>query len=184
MTGKLWREKDYVSPAPDPKLVLTQTPHGILAQYNAVCDRDGKTRRLAYFVEPNMERIGKGAQPDFTDPAKAGAPIVIPILSQSEYAATKPELCAVYFSNNFAFSIYCRGEEVLGPCGLPVFKDRHQTAAQVALTPLAVVGDASVVGTCVGACVGAIWGLGQAGYSGPIYPIGYTDHSAATDPHK
>lgn len=158
MTAKLWQARDYVVPSPpDPKLTLSQTPHGILAQYDASYEHDGKVRRLAYYVEPNMERIGKRQKPVFVNPTKAGSQIIIPILAPAKAQEPKPQLYAVYLPNDSAFSIYCRGEEVLGPCELPVFKDPRLTAEQVALTPLTVVGDGSIVG----ACVGFFWALGH-----------------------
>jgi hypothetical protein len=184
MTGKLWNEKDYVVPSPpDPKLALSQTSLGILAQYNASYERNGQVRRLAYLVEPNMERVGEGKKPVFVDPAKAGRPMVIPILSPPAAGEKRPDLYAVYWTNTFAFSIFCQGKEVLGPCGLPAFRDQRQKAEQLALTPLAVAGDASIVGACAGAVVGVVWGLGRAGYTGDIVPTGYSENSGFSDPH-
>jgi len=148
-------------PSPDPKFGLSQTPHGILAQYDASYQSDGKQRRFAYYVEPNFERVAKGKKPVFVDPAKAGPRIVIPVLSSPVVGEKQPELYAVYSSSLSAFSLYCRGQEVLGPCNLPVFKDRRQAAAQYALTPLAVTADASVVGAAAGVVVGSVWALGH-----------------------
>jgi len=67
-------------------------------------------------------------------------------------------LCAICSSNFCTFTIY-RGGLALGPCDLPVFKDQRETAIQVALTPLAVTGDASVVA----ACAGYLWAMGHSG---------------------
>ncbi len=148
-------------PSPNPRFTLSQTPHGILAQYDASYERDGKQRRLAYYVESNFERVVKGKKPDLVDPAKAGPQIIIPVLPSPVLGQTQPQLYAVYSSSLRTFSLYCRGQEVLGPCNLPVFKDRRGTAAQFALTPLAVTADTSVAGAAVGAVVGSVWALGH-----------------------
>jgi len=157
-TGRLWHERDYVVPSPDPKLALVQTPQGILVQYDASCERDGNLQRRAYYLEPNLKRVAAGQKPIFVNPAKAGPQTVIPILARLAANAPRPELCAVCSSNYSMFTIYRRGE-VLGPCDLPVFKDQRETATQVALTPLAVTGDASVVAFFAG----CIWAMCHSG---------------------
>jgi len=131
-------------PSSEPKLALSQTPHGILAQYDAEFERNGNIHRRAFYVEPNLKRIAAGRKPIFVDPAKAGPQTLIAILSRPAANEPRPELWAVCSSNYCTFTIYRRGQ-VLGPCDLPVFKDHLETATQVALTPLAVTGDASVV---------------------------------------
>lgn len=161
LTGRLWQDEAYVAPLPDPKLELSQTSQGILAQYDASYDRTGKQRRFAYFVEPNLDRIARRQKPVFVDPAKAGPQTAIPILPPPTVGGKRPELFAVFSKDNFTFSIYCQGQEVVGPCPLPVFKDSRRTAAQVALTPLTATADAAVVGIVAGAVVGTVWGLGH-----------------------
>jgi hypothetical protein len=151
-TGRLWHPEDYVEPAPDPKLALSQTPQGILVQYDASYEHNGALHRRAYYLEPNLNRVAAGQKPGFVNPAKAGPQTVIPIFLRSAADQPRPELCAVCSSNFCTFTIYRRGQ-VLGPCNLPVFKDQRETATQVALTPLAVTGDASVVA----AVAGCLW---------------------------
>jgi hypothetical protein len=156
-TGRLWHERDYVVPSPDPKLALNQTPQGILVQYDAEYERNGDIHRRAYYLEPNMKRVAAGQKPVFVDPAKAGPQTIIPILPRPAADGLPPELRAVCSSNFCTFTIY-RGKQVLGPCDLPVFSDQLETAKQVALTPLAVTGDASVVA----AVIWVIWHGGGA----------------------
>ena len=154
LTGRLWNERDYVVPSPDPKLALSQTPQGILVQYDASYERNGALHRCAYYLEPNFKRVAAGQKPIFVNPAKPGPQTVIPIFPCPAADKPPPELCAAWSSNFCTFTIYRRGQ-VLGPCNLPVFKDRRETATQVALTPLAVTGDASVVG----AVAGCFWAM-------------------------
>jgi len=149
MTGSLWSERDYVVPSPDPKLALSRTPQGILVQYDAEYERNGDIHRRAYYLEPNIKRIAAGQKPVFVDPAKAGPQTVIPILRRSPTAEPQPELFALCSSNFCTFSLY-RRKQVLGPCDLPVFRDRGEMAKQVALTPLTVAGYASSVAVAVG----------------------------------
>jgi hypothetical protein len=65
-------------------------------------------------------------------------------------------------TNFSTFTIYHHGW-IFGPCDLPAFKDNRTTAAQVALTPLTVTGDASVIAAIAGTC----WVVWRAG--APLY---------------
>jgi hypothetical protein len=145
MTKSLWSERDYVVPSPVPNLALAQTPQGILVQYDAEYERNGDIHRRAFYLEPNIKRVAAGQKPVFVNPAKVGPQSVIPILPRPAAGEPRPELFAVCSSNFCTFTLY-RRKEVLGPCDLPVFKDREETAKQVALTPLTVTGDITVVG--------------------------------------
>lgn len=154
MTKSLWSERDYVVPSPVPNLSLSQTPRGILVQYDAEYERNGDIHRRAYLLEANMQRIAAGQKPAFVNPAKAGPQTPIPICVSRIASQHQFGLVAVCSTNFCTFSIY-RGGKILGPCDLPVFKDREETVEQVALTPLTVAGDATVVGGCVWAVLRA-----------------------------
>jgi hypothetical protein len=149
MTGDLWHERDYVVPSPDPKLALSQTPQGILVQYDAVWERNGEVHRRAYLLKPNSKRVASGHKPVFIDPAKAGPQAAIQLFPPAAGEASPFEVYAVCSSNFCTFTLH-RGGQILGPCDLPVYKDRNETAKQVALTPLAVTGDASMVAAVAG----------------------------------
>jgi hypothetical protein len=146
MTPALWHESAYVTPAPIPNLALTDTPRGILAQYDAAFERNGDLRRCAYYVEPNLKQLSKGGKPAFVNPSKTRPGTPIPVFFTRP--KRPPDLYAVCPANHASFTIY-RQDWVLGPCDLPVFKDEKALAAKWALTPLAVIGDASLVGGCV-----------------------------------
>ena len=160
LTGRLWHPGDYAAPAPDPKLVLSQTPQGILAQYDALYERKGELHRRAYYVEPNLKRVAAGQKPAFVDPAKATPQTVIPILLHPAVDKPPPELYAVCSNNFCTFTIYRRGL-ILGPCDLPVFEDQRKKATKVALTPLAVTGDATIVASVIALVAGCIWAIGH-----------------------
>ena len=121
-------------------------------QYDASYERNGDQLRLAYYLEPNIKRIAAGQKPVFVDPAKAGPQTVIPIIPRPAENAP-PESGVVFPSNTTSFTIY-RNRKMMGPFDLPVFKDPRETATQVALTPLTVTGDATVVAAVVG-CIAA-----------------------------
>jgi hypothetical protein len=148
LTAKLWHDTSFVVPSPDPKLAISQTPKGILVQYDAVSERSGEIKRHAYLLEPNLGRIAKRQKPVFTDPAKAGPRLAIPIFTKTIPGPARPEMYVVCSTNFSTFSIYS-GKLSLGPCDLPVFNDRS-TAKELALTPLAVTGDASVIAAVLG----------------------------------
>lgn len=149
ITGQLWQERDYVTPAPNPHLALAQTALGILVQYDAYYERDGGLRRQAFYLEPNTKRMALGQKPIFIDPAKAGPQTGILLFTRLATNAVPPRLYAICSTNQCTFTLYREGE-FFGPCDLPVYKDQRETAAQVALTPLTVTGDATIVGAVVG----------------------------------
>jgi hypothetical protein len=149
ITGRLWQERDYVVPAPNPHLALFQTAHGILVQYDASYERDGGFRRQAYYLEPNLKNTAARQKPILVDSAKAGPKTAILIFTSLAVNAVPPPLYAICSTNQSTFTLY-RQAESLGPCELPVYKDRRETATQAALTPLAVTGDASIVGAVAG----------------------------------
>ena len=163
MTGSLWSERDYVVPSPNPILALSQTPQGILVEYDAEYERNGEIQRRAYYLEPNFQRIEAGLKPVFVNPAKAGPQTVIPILERPPTNQPSPALYAICSSNLNSFTLYRPGQ-LLGPCALPAFEDRR-TTVKVALTPLAVTGDAIVVGSVVGCVGGYLWVMAHS--SGP-----------------
>lgn len=145
ITKTLWTEHDCIVPSPVPKLALTETDRGILVQYDAETERNGDIRRRAYLLEPNLRRIAAGKRPVYINSSSPKAQKPIPVFLKLPADRPAPEIYAVCPSNGCTFTIY-RGRKMLGPCDLPVFKDGGQTAKQVALTPLAVAGDVSVVG--------------------------------------
>jgi hypothetical protein len=159
LTARLWDGGNYVAPAPDPKLVLSQTPQGILVQYDALYEHNGDLHRRAYYVETNFKRVVAGQKPVFVDPAKAGPQTVIPIFPRPAVKEPRPELWAVC-SNYCTFTIYRQGV-LLGPYDLPVFKDERETAAKVALTPLTATVDAAVAASVVGFVAGCIWAMSR-----------------------
>ncbi len=171
MTKSVWHETDYVVPSPVPKLSLSQTPKGILVQYDAEYERNGNIERRAYLLEPNLTRQTHGTPPIFINPSKAGPQTAIPILAHLPIDKPPPDIYAVCSTNLTTFTIYRHGA-VLGPCDLPVCKDHQLTAARLALTPLAVVADASIVG-------GVIYCAAQG--DGQIWPLSYSDHSGFSD---
>jgi hypothetical protein len=145
LTARLWHNPDYIVPAPDPKLALFQTPRGILAQYDEMNENSGEVHQRSYLVEANLDRIKKRQRPKFILPGKLNPKTPIPILPRPSVGDSRPDVYAIYSSNFGSFTISRHGREVLGPCELPVFKRRGETAGQVALTPLAAAGDASAI---------------------------------------
>jgi hypothetical protein len=149
MTGSLWHGSDYVVPSPDPKLALEQTPQGTLVQYDALAERNGKVHREAYYLESNCGRVDKGRKPVFVDPARTGPQTAIPVIPRLATNEPPLELCAVYTTNSYTFTIYRRGKRYRS-YDLPVYKDGRETAERVALTPLAVTGDATIIAAVAG----------------------------------
>src|SRR6266496_4195126 len=76
VTYKVWNNEEwrhFAGPAPSPHLAIFETANGddILVQYDEISDTNGRIRRRAYLLYPNLERIREGKRPDFVEPALA-----------------------------------------------------------------------------------------------------------------
>lgn len=142
LTYKLWDNgvRSYCEPVADPELALFEAPSkpDILVQYTAISDRHDGVRRLAYFLEANQRRIVAGRAPHFVNPKRC--------LNLQPIPKGASNNC--YFiagGNGQTFTLYRQGREP--QCfNLPDYRDDHNAATRAALTPLAVTGDAVLVG--------------------------------------
>jgi hypothetical protein len=149
-TYKLWDKdvRSYCQPVANPELALymAKSPPDVLVEYNALSDRNDQIKRLAYFLEANQTRIAAGKAPYFVDPKLSRNLVAIPHqVSTNTYA--------VLGTNGWAFTLYRPGGE-LEVCNLPTYRDDHNTAGRVALTPLAVAGDATIIGVVAAVFMG------------------------------
>jgi hypothetical protein len=140
----------------------------LLVQYDESRERDKKTRRRCYWLDPNAAQINHGQKPQFIASAPPKGLIPVP---QSEIRPDSPPpglngLYAVFPPHEAHFTLYS-GTNQIDTYNLPAYSGDPQTATKVLLTPLAMAGDA----TLVGAVVGLIWvqssdpDLGAAGSS-------------------
>jgi hypothetical protein len=149
-TYKLWDKdvRSYCQPAANPELALYEAnpPRDVLVEYSALSDREDQIKRLAYFLDASQKRIAAGNAPQFVDPKLSRKLTAIPKqVSTNTYA--------LIGTNGWTFTMYRPGREPQ-VCNLPTYRDDHNTAGRVALTPLAVAGDATIIGVVAAVFMG------------------------------
>jgi hypothetical protein len=146
LTGKLWNNSElrsFAEPAEDPHLELCfKKPDDVFVIYDEVLEQDEKTRRRAYFLAKNVDRIARNQKPRFASP-KAGSKLTrIDMLPTAGKTNSIPY--AIYKRDSRQFSLIgVRGLE--GTHDLPVYMNNSGSVTCVALTPLAVASDATVI---------------------------------------
>jgi hypothetical protein len=158
LTGKLWNSHQFThfrEPASAPHLEVFYAPacKDFLIAYDSMRDDENGTQRLNYFALANERHIADHEQPDFV--STNGLDLVLVPLN----AATNVLPYATYD----ALLTIRTSEERLGPYPLPSYKESNGLVVKTALTPLAVTGDATVVGLVLGAVF--VVGLCQSGFS-------------------
>jgi hypothetical protein len=153
VTGKLWQEKSFNEPAPDPKLCLFHAGqrNDVLVQYDELNERRGEVRRRAYFLYEYGQQSDSRKKPRFVGPAgtNQASPITIVVPPVPPALAQSTNLYAVVATNHGAFALCAQGRE-LSSHDLPVYPDGHHRASQILLTPLAVTADVVLVASVVG----------------------------------
>lgn len=169
LTGRLWSSDmatDHDGPAPYPNLQLAQAADhkDVLVQYDEVRDRDAVIRRRAYWLHASEARIAAGKKPRFVDPRKAAKLEPISVETNGAAAslpAASPQVRAVLVSDQRHFILIANGNES-GTFFLPAYRDGLSRTELVAVTPLAVLGDAAICTTIVALVVGVLYLEGAA----------------------
>ncbi len=158
LTCRLWDNgaRSYCEPVANPDLALSEVPYkkDILVEYNAISDQHDGIRRLAYYLEANQKRVEAGKAPHFVNPKRYHDLTPIPnSVSTNCYVLTG--------TNGQAFTLYRQGREPKS-FKLPDYRDDHNTLVRAALTPFAVVGDATVISTCAAVFLAYAYANGDA----------------------
>jgi hypothetical protein len=150
-TVALWNSPttSFCEPAPDPNLALFEAgPHSdILVEYSAISDKHDNVLRLAYFSNANQKRIAAGKSPHFTSPKRSLKMQAIPIagLQPISHPLALTNSYATVTTNRQAFTLFrpgCQPENY----ALPFYRDDYSTLRRVALTPVALTVDATIIG--------------------------------------
>jgi len=116
-----------------------------LVAYDSLRDGDNTPRRQAYFLGEYQSHINETSKPRF---ASTNQPGLVPVPVNGD---TNVLPCAEFQKQLTVHT----ADGNIGPYDLPTYRESAGTAEKVALTPLAVVGDASVVALILGV-IGAI----------------------------
>ncbi len=162
LTGKLWNSHEFAhfrEPAREPRVAVFYAPafDDFLVAYDSFRDDEDAARRLNYFVQANERHLADNTQPNFV--STNGLNLVsVPLNGATNILP--------YATYDARFTIHT-AEDRLGPYPLPSYKESDDVIIKSALTPLAVTGDATVVGFFLGV-IGLV-GLCQSGFSFAVH---------------
>ena len=163
LTYKLWDKgaRPVNRPAAEPRLEMftSDAPRDVLVAYDALSERKDRIERQAYFVFTNATRLTAGQPPCLVDPSLTTNLAVVPLVAETNQV-TNHVIAAHYpvkTDNGPGFELYREGQSE-GTYALPVYReDGAGPVTQVALTPLAVIGDTLMVAGVVATLGAVIW---------------------------
>jgi hypothetical protein len=170
-TTAVWKEGTFEScnePAGNLNLRLFQTSPqtNLLVIYDEFSERNQAVRTRAYWLNENQGLVDQHLRPHFTSTDSMRNLPAVPIFYEPIPARVNlpPTLCAVVATNKESFTLFLANRAV-GSHDLPVYNDGKGQVERIAITPVAVTADLTIVG----GYLGCWYLLGRAGYSGPSY---------------
>jgi hypothetical protein len=164
VTSNLWETRNFsktAAPASPANLKIFEAGAGgrLLVSYDEYSERRKKVLPPTYWLAENREIIDAGNRPNFVKISRAGS--LLPLLECAEPVectnrATLTQTSYAPAENGQSF-VLCRPGLAEGPYKLPVYDERSGTPTKVALTPLAVAGDAAIVGLVVAVIAACEW---------------------------
>jgi len=163
-THALWEEGRFIKfhePASPAHLRLFQSPqtHDVLAEYDESCESNDAITPRAYWIGPNQARITAKKKPRFVAHPSESALVPVPMAQSPTNlpAPPSPGLYVAVSTNNSDFALYANGADPR-LCELPVYPNSSRRLLQVALTPLTVAADLTIIGGLIGFCCMESWG--------------------------
>lgn len=148
LTHKLWTDPgltEHNEPAGTPTLRTFRHPSNaqMLVTYDEHRERDSSVRRRAFFLPDSAKTLAERRKPSFTSPTPAAGWVEVPVVEAGRPAPAVP-LYLKLAADNKSFSVVRNGVED-GPHQLPTYADQGSMAVRVAMTPVAVAADVTVV---------------------------------------
>jgi hypothetical protein len=150
-TNALWNKAQldaWNEPADNSRLQLfdARRQKDFLVVYDEHSERHDSTRARAYFLNQNEKRVEQGRKPHFVSAQRSRELPPIPVMQTSPLVNTNfsPTVYAVISTNKQSFTIY--SSEQRANHDLPVYNDGWGRTDRIALTPVAVVADLTIVG--------------------------------------
>lgn len=147
-TTALWQStdlEDWNEPADDAHVQLFQTPDqkNFLVVYDEYSERHDSVHTRAYLLDRNQKRILDRRAPYFTNTNFVHGLKAVPVYSSSFVpGAGSPSLFVV--EGHECFTLYQNANT--NAYDLPVYNDGRGKIYRVALTPPAVIADATIIG--------------------------------------
>ena len=168
VTNALWNKTDldaWNEPAQNADVHLFDARHkkDFLVVYDEYSERHDSTHTRAYFLNHNQKRVAQGQKPHFVGTPLSHKLPPLPIFQTRPESNTNfwPTIFAVISPDKQSFTIYS-GEEKTD-YSLAVYNDGRGQRYRIALTPVAVTVDLTIVGGILGCWF--IYGLAESGYS-------------------
>jgi hypothetical protein len=150
-TNALWNKTQldaWNEPADNPRLQLfdASRKRDFLVVYDEYSERHDSIRTRAYFLNQNEERVEQGRKPHFVSTRLSRELTPIPVWQTSPPTSTNfpPAVYAFISTNKQSFTIY--SNEQKSNHDLPVYNDGWGQTDRIALTPVVVVADLTIVG--------------------------------------
>lgn len=168
MTKALWTNDNleaWNEPAKDGsvRLFASGKRNDFLVVYDEYSERSGVTHTRAYWLDINEKRLEHHRTPRFVGTNAAIRLSAVPVLDEPPEGTSPPRFYALLTADQQSFALYS-GSAKTGFHDLPVYNDGRGKVAKVALTPLAVSADITIVGGVIG-----YWCLEAAASSGTSY---------------
>lgn len=153
LTHKVWSDAsltDHYEPAGTATVKTFRRPPSsrLLVTYDERRERDNSVRRRAFFLPDNAKALAAQRKPSFASPAPEAGWVELPVIVADQPAPAAP-LYLRLAADSRSFTIV-RDGVADGPHQLPTYVDQSSTAFRVAMTPVAVVADVTVVGVFCG----------------------------------
>ena len=168
LTQRLWEEgrfRTFHEPAPQSHVQVyrSENPADYLITYDEMREKDGRVRLRAFYLSAARRHAPPGRRPKFSNPGRAEKLRPVPIRDEAAGTADLPAgtSCWVESSNGGTSWRIREAGGVVGEFALPVYPARGATALQVALTPLALTGDAVIVGSILALFVATAYAQGH-----------------------
>ena len=160
-TALLWNKNTfgkYCYPASPPNLALFYSAErkDFLVRYDERREDERKVHRRCYWLDRNSDRVRRGEPPRFVPPALAQQLHPVPRLEgrTNPPPAGLDGLYVVTPPSNEGFTLYA-GDHELESYGLPKYDLVSGTGTKILLTPLAIAGDATLIGAVGGLILAA-----------------------------
>lgn len=134
----------------DLRLYEAKQQKDLLVIYDEHSERKDAVRRRAYFLNAERDRLRRRQQPHFVSTNLAGQFPPVPVFKvlPGTNTGSAPLLYALYSTNTQSFMLYSNGCAA-GQHDLPEYDDPVTRRERIALTPLTVPVDLTLVGGCI-----------------------------------
>ena len=172
VTNALWNKTQldaWNEPANDANVHLFEAfqQKDFLVVYDEHSERHDSIHTRAYFLNQNQKRVAQGQKPHFVSARLSHKLPPVPIFQTLPESDTNFSqiIYAVISTNKQSFTIYSGKEKT--DCSLAVYNDGRGQTDRIALTPVAVTADLTLVGGFLGCWF--IYGLAESGYSTTVH---------------